>query len=82
MGANFKFDEMLPTIQTGSSSAMDPRRQVEVFTHGSGLFLRIGQVDEQDTGINTYTVELSMANAKKLIASIQAGVEFLNLPEY
>lgn len=81
MGANFKFDEMLPTVQTGSSGAKDPRRQVEVFTHGSGLFLRIGQVDQQDTGINTYTVELSKATANKLISAIQGGIDFLNLPE-
>lgn len=80
MGANSKFDEMLPTIHHNAGDIKDPRRQVEVFTHGGDLFLRIGQVDEQDTGTNRYTVQLSKDTAKKLMAAIERGVDYLNLP--
>lgn len=81
MGANFKFDEMLPTIQHNAGDGKDPCRQVEVFTHGGNLFLRIGQVNEQDTGTNRYTVQLSKDAAKKLMAGIKGGIDYLNLPD-
>lgn len=80
MGANFKFDEMLPTIHHNAGDVKDPCRQVEVFTHGGHLFLRIGQVNEQDTGTNRYTVQLSKDAAEKVIAAIQRGIDYLNLP--
>lgn len=81
MGANFKFDEMLPTVGFEAKGVNDPQRQVEVFTHGGCLYLRIGAVGAENMGTGRSTVELSKSSACKLIDAIKSGVEYLNLPQ-
>jgi hypothetical protein len=81
MGANFYFDEMLQSVPHKAGRTSVPRRQVEVFTHGGGLFLRIGKVGAENMGSGVYTVELSLAAAEKLAGAIDAGLRYLNLPE-
>lgn len=79
MGANFKFDEKLPTVEPEAGDVLNPWRQVEVFTHDDGLFLRIGQVNEENTGVNRYTVQLSKSAAREIIRGIEDGVAYLSL---
>lgn len=79
MGAQCTFDEMLPTIESEANGIDDPHRQVEVFTYGGGLFLRIGQVNDENTGTNRYTVQLSKRAAEMLISGIQDGVDYFSL---
>ena len=81
MGAKFLFDEKLPSVPHKADRTSDQRRQVEVFTHGGGLFLRIGKVGEDNTGRTVYAVELSLADAEKLSGALDAGLRYLNLPE-
>jgi len=81
MGANSNFDERLPTVRPEAGDAPTPWRQVEVFTHGGELFLRMGQVNEENTGTNRYTVQLSNSTARKLISGIEDGIAYLNRGE-
>ena len=42
MGANFSFDKMLPTVSPEAPGASNPLRQLELFTNGGKIFLRLG----------------------------------------
>ena len=78
MGANFKFDEMLPGIpQENEAHVKDVRRQVEVFTHGDGVFLRIGPLGSRDSGENRYTVELSKESGSNLRDAIHSAMQYM-----
>jgi len=77
VGAEFKFDERLPTIPPEAGHQENPWRQVEVFTHGGELHLRIGAVNQENTGIDRYTVTLSKSDAERLIVGIQDGLFYL-----
>lgn len=81
MGAKFLFDEMLPSVPHKVDRTSVSWRQVEVFTHGGGLFLRIGKVGEENMGRGVYAVELSLADAEKLAGALEAGLRYLRLPE-
>jgi len=79
MGALFQFDKMLPTPEPEAKGKLKSKRQVEVFTHGNKLFLRIGAVNSQNSGDNCYTVQLSRSDANELVSSINAGIEYIKL---
>lgn len=66
MGASFKFDEMLQTIGPEANGDDKAQRQVEVFTHGGDLFLRVGPVNQRDAGKDRYTVKLCARSAEQL----------------
>jgi hypothetical protein len=75
MGANFKFDEMLPTVLDGGSAATPPgaKRQLELFTYGGSTFLRMGPLNQQHAGTDRYTVELS----DKMLNELASAIELL-----
>jgi hypothetical protein len=78
MGANFQFDQMLPGIQQENNDQVkDVRRQVEVFTHGDGVFLRIGPLGSENSGENPYTVELSKESAPNLRDAIHSAMQYM-----
>jgi hypothetical protein len=79
MGGTFNFDQMLPSIPDEAGGKPNPKRQVEIFTHNSKLCLRVGPINEKDSGENRYTVQLSGKDARELIASVEAGVSYLGL---
>lgn len=56
MGANFYFDKMLPTA--GPETKPGDQRQLEVFTLGGKVFVRIGPLNQENDGLNRYTVEV------------------------
>jgi hypothetical protein len=70
MGANFHFDKMLPTVST-EAAGPDPKRQLELFTYGGKLFLRVGPPNKEHSGTERYTVELSQENALELASELQ-----------
>lgn len=72
MGANFTFNEMLPTHAVEANGRHDARRQLEVFTHGGKNWLRLGAVNHQDSGVERYTVELPPVQLNDLIAGLEA----------
>ena len=76
MSAIFYFDEMLPSIKQ-ESNAPDPKRQLEIFTYEYKLWLRVGQINQQHTGIERYTVELSKEDAMELVQGIKDGMRYL-----
>ncbi|MBA4316576.1 MAG: hypothetical protein C0422_14790 [Alcaligenaceae bacterium] len=65
---------MLPTVGPEAPGIANPQRQLELFTHGGKICLRIGAVNCENSGTNRYTVELSpdvaaeLASALKLLA--------------
>jgi len=71
MGANFSFDEMLPTVGPEAPGVPNPKRQLQLFTHGGKIFLRVGAVNREDAGTDRYTVELSPENAADLASSLE-----------
>lgn len=71
MGANFSFDEMLPTVVQEAPGVLNPKRQLELFTHGGKIFLRTGPVNGENSGTNRYTVELNPQSAAELAASLK-----------
>ena len=78
MGANFQFDEMLPGIQQENKDQVkDLRRQVEVFTHGDGVFLRIGPLGTENSGVNRYTVELTKESGSNLCDAIYSAMQYM-----
>jgi len=77
MGANFQFDKMLPSIDIEAKSITDPKRQVQVFTHDGELWLRIGAINQEDSGVDRVTVKLSAQHAKEIIAAIESGIAYL-----
>ncbi len=76
MGANPLFKKMLPAIDVDASFIVNSKRQVEIFTHGGKLCLRIGAINQADSGVDQHTVELSTQHAKELIAAIDSGVAY------
>lgn len=70
MGANFYFDAMLPTV-TSEAQGTNPKRQLELFTHGWKIYLRIGPPNSENSGVDRYTVELSGENARELASSLE-----------
>lgn len=70
MGANILFDEMLPAPAQEAPGLADPQRQLEVFQHGGKMWLRIGPLNEQNSGANRYTVELSDETREILLVSL------------
>ncbi len=79
MGAVFQFDRMLPTVQAESANIQNAKRQVEVFTHGGKLFLRVGHVGSENSGENRHTVQLSTNDANDLISGIESGMTYLSM---
>lgn len=76
MGANFFFDKMLPSIKQEANGELDPKRQVEVFSYGGDLWLRIGTTNQENSGTGRYTVKLSTTDAKELLAAIEDGMVY------
>ena len=70
MGANFHFDQMLPTISQ-EAAGPDPKRQLELFTYGGKLFLRVGAANQENSGLGRYTVELSQEIARELASGLE-----------
>jgi len=79
MGSINYFDKMLPTVEYEAINIKNPERQLEVFTTGGKLFLRIGKVNSENTGDNCYTIQLSKNDAEGLISGIQSGMSFLSM---
>ena len=78
MGANFHFDEMLPGIkQENKDQVKDLRRQVEVFTYGDGVFLRIGPIGSENLGEHRYTVELTKESGSNLRDAIHSAMQYM-----
>lgn len=78
MGANFHFDEMLPGIrQENKAEVNDLRRQVEVFTHGDGVFLRVGPLGSANSGENCYTIELTKETGSNLRDAIHSAMQYI-----
>jgi hypothetical protein len=61
MGANFVFSEMLPTHPSQANGQPGARRQLEIFSHGGTVWLRVGPVDQENASTERYTVELPPA---------------------
>lgn len=72
MGANFSFDKMLPTVSPEAPGASNPLRQLELFTNGGKIFLRLGAVNQENSGTDRYTVEISLEAATELASSLQS----------
>lgn len=79
MGANSQFDKMLPAIEPEAGNIKEPRRQVEIFTYGGDLFLRVGPINEENIGTNRYTVKISREDGQALIYGIENGINYLGL---
>lgn len=80
MGANFQFDKMLPSINMEAGNIIkEPRRQVEIFTYGGDLFLRVGPINEENIGANRYTVKISREDGHQIISGIENGINYLGL---
>jgi hypothetical protein len=78
MGANFFFDDMLPGVDHENAvGAKDLKRQVEVFAHGSALYLRVGPFGSQNSGENTYTVQLSKEKGHELRDALHRAMQYL-----
>lgn len=75
MGAICYFDKMLPSIKQESNEP-NPKRQLEIFTYEYKLWLRVGQINHKNSGIERYTVELSKDDAIELIKGIKAGMHY------
>ena len=66
MGAIFYFAELLPCPPNEAPKTKNPKRQLELFTHGGKLWLRMGDVNKRDFGENLRTVELTWRKAAEL----------------
>lgn len=69
MGANFFFNKMLPAVQQEGQFTKEPKRQLEVFTHGGKTFIRVGPVNQEDSGINRYTVEIPQEDVQDIASA-------------
>lgn len=76
MGANLFFDRMLPA--EGPETKPGDQRQLEVFTLGGKVFVRIGPLNEENAGLNRYTVEVTPAALKALQESLQLLPDFVH----
>lgn len=72
MGANFHFEEKLPTVAAEAPGVPNPWRQFQLFTHGGKIFLRSGPVNREDAGTDRHTVELSPELAIELASALNA----------
>lgn len=72
MGATFYFDHMLPCPPNEAPQLKNPKRQLELFTHGGKLWLRIGDVNKRDFGENLRTVELTSRMAAELAEQLES----------
>jgi len=78
MGALSHFDQMLPGIANENTTGVkDLRRQVEIFTYGDGVFLRVGPLGEQYSGEDRYTVELTKQIGSELRDAIYSAMEYM-----
>lgn len=77
MGANFKFDSMLPAINPETGEIGADQRQVEIFAHGGSMFLRVGALNQENTGVDCYTVRLDQDTAADVIHGIKGTMEYL-----
>jgi hypothetical protein len=77
MAANFQYDEMLPSVDPEAKKFRNPKRQVEVYTLGHKLFLRIGAVNQKDSGEKIYTVQLTDKSCIELAEAIIGGANYL-----
>ncbi|QRF90273.1 hypothetical protein CLH39_08555 [Alcaligenes faecalis] len=69
MGANFFFDRMLPA--EGPETKPGDKRQLEVFTLGGKVFIRVGSINQENDGLNRYTVEVPPEALSRLRDSLQ-----------
>lgn len=69
MGANFFFDQMLPA--EGPETKPGDLRQLEVFTLGGKVCVRIGPLNIENGGSNRYTVEVPPEALRALRESLQ-----------
>lgn len=78
MGALSHFDQMLPGLAHENTKGIkDLRRQVEIFTHGDGVFLRVGPLGDRDSGENRYTVELTKQSGSELRDAIHSAMQYM-----
>jgi hypothetical protein len=78
MAAGFYFDEMLPGVEhENEQGAKDLRRQLEVFTHSNGLYLRVGPFGSENSGEHTYTVQLSKEKGRELRDALHKAMQYL-----
>lgn len=77
MGANSEFNERLPTIASEANGQANAWRQVEVFTFADDLHLRIGPINQENVGVDRYTIKLTREAADRLIAAIKGGQAYL-----
>ena len=80
MGAQLYYDKMLPTTKH-ETDLKNPKRQVEILTFSQKLFLRIGAPNEENTGKDRYTVELSSTNAKELLSGLRSAMGYFGFEE-
>lgn len=73
MGANFFFDKLLPAHDAESRGEPGSVRQVEIFTHGDGMYLRVGRLGEEHEG-QGFTVELSKTDARELAEGLDRAM--------
>ena len=79
MGSINYFDKSLPTVAYEAAKIKNPERQVEIFTTGGKLFLRISAVNPKIPGDKCYTVQLSKTDAEGIISGITDGMVFLSM---
>ena len=65
MGAISYYDAMQTVPKHDEVTDKRPERQLEVFTHGGKLYLRVGPIGEENAGSDQYTVSFSAAQAEK-----------------
>ncbi|WP_321961592.1 hypothetical protein [Paraburkholderia sp. J7] len=75
MGANFFFDKLLPAADTEARKVPGSQRQVEIFTHGDGLWLRVGLLDEEHQG-QGFTVEFTKSAAAELAEGLDRAMHY------
>jgi hypothetical protein len=76
MGAQIFYDAMHP-VPKPEQNPGKTKRQVEVFTHGNELWLRMGPVGDKDEGKRRYTARVTASQVSGLINALESGLRFL-----
>jgi hypothetical protein len=74
VGTRFLFDEKLPAdriADDGTHETID--RQLEIFTHGDRLYLRVGPPPGDTKGESEVTIELTMKRFGRFRNALQAA---------
>ena len=66
------YPELIQSMEPGTNA----KRQVEIFTQGGDMYLRIHDIN---SGNVLYTLQLSEASGEELIASVEAGLSKIRM---